>query len=217
MNSKNEINSELNKIILGIEEEISQLNKKNETDYFLFALRGLVRYTTRLFKRLTTEQNIPIDYIAFTARNLFECYLLVEFILKYPSKAKDFISQKPQEELEINEGFLSLKTENTSETAIKMIHDRINYIKKLTKDYELTPTRHWSVSHLALKTNNKLEYDAFFKLYSKYVHPSAWIMNSHEYEYDNPVFRNIFLSQGQINANRIVKSIRKYQNKKTIA
>ena len=90
-----------------------------------------------------------------------------------------------------------------------MIHDRIDYIKKLTKDYELTPVRHWSVSHLAIETNNKLEYDAFFKLHSKYVHPSAWIMNSHDYEYDNPVFRSIFLSQGQIYANRIVKSIKK--------
>ncbi|MBC8769593.1 hypothetical protein H4O18_16465 [Arenibacter sp. BSSL-BM3] len=213
MNSKNEINNELNKIILGIEEEISSLIKKNETDYFLFALRGLVRYTSTLFKRLTTEQNIPIEYLAFSARSLFECYLLVEFIIKDPSKAKDFISQKPKEELEINKGFLSLKTENASETAIKMIHDRIDYIEKLTKDYVLTPTRHWSVSHLALETNNKLEYDAFFKLYSKYVHPSSWIMNSHEYEHNNPVFRNIFLSQGQINANRIVKSIKKYKNK----
>ena len=83
--------------------------KKNETDYFLFALRGLVRYTSTLFKRLTTEQNIPIEYIAFSVRNLFECYLLVEFIIKYPSKAKVFISQKLYEELEINEGFLSLK------------------------------------------------------------------------------------------------------------
>lgn len=213
MNSKNEINNELNKIISGIEEEISQLIKKNETDYFLFALRGLVRYTSTLFERLTTEQNIPIEYIAFSVRNLFECFLLVEFIIKHPSKAKDFISQKPYEELEINEGFLSLKTENTPETAIKMIHERINYIKKLTKEYELTPARHWSVSHLALETNNKLEYDAFFKLHSKYVHPSSWIMNSHDYEYDNPVFRSIFLSQGQIYANRIVKSIKKYQNK----
>lgn len=212
MNSKTRTNKELNKIVSGIDEKISQLIKKNETDYFLLALRGLVHYTRTIFRRLTDKQNIPIEYIAFSARNLFECYLLVDFILKYPSKAKVFISQKPYEELEINEGFLSLKTENTSETAIKMIHDRIDYIKKLTKDYDLTPRRRWSVSHLALETNNKLEYDAFFKLYSKYVHPSAWIMNSHDYEYDNPVFRQIFISQGQFYADHIVKSIKKYQS-----
>lgn len=213
MNIQTKIKEELNKLTIGFEEEILQLNKKNETNYFLIALRGLTRYSRIILERLKFEQKIPIEYLAFSARNLFECYLLVEYLIKYPSKAKVFISQKPYEELEINEGFLLLKTKNTSERAIKMIHDRINFINKLIIDYELTPSRHWSVNSLAKKTNNKLEYDAFFKLYSKYVHPSAWIMNSHDYEYDNPVVRQIFLSQGQLYADRIVKRIKKHQNK----
>ena len=70
MNSTEEINNELKKIISGIEEEISHLIKKNEVDYFLFALRGMVRYTSITFKRLTAEKNIPIEYIAFSSRNL---------------------------------------------------------------------------------------------------------------------------------------------------
>ena len=139
--------------------------------------------------------------------------MLIEFIIKYPSKAKDFVSQKPYEELEINEGFLSLTNEKTSEAPVKMIHDRIDFINKLIKDHELTPGRHWSVNRLADETNNKVEYDAFFKLFSKYVHPSAWIMNSHDYEYDNPVFRNIFFLQGQLYVKRIIKSIHNYQKK----
>ena len=151
--------------------------------------------------------------MALAARNLFECYLLVAYVIDNPSRAKEFISQKAFDELEINEGFLSLTTTTTSQTSIRMIQDRMDYIKKLMKSAELTPSRHWTVGQWALKTNNKIEYDAFFKLYSKYVHPSSWLVNSHDYEYDNPVFKNIFFSQGQIFTTRIVKLIYNYQGK----
>jgi hypothetical protein len=184
-------------------------------DYVLLALRALTSYTGVLFERLITHQDLPIEYNAISARNLFECYLLIAYIIGKPSKAKEYISQKAYDDLQINEGFLSLKTANTSETSIKQIRDRMDYIKELMKEHELTPSKNWNVSHLAEKTNNKLEYEAFFKLYSKYVHPSSWIVNSHDNEYDNPVFRNIFLLQGQLYAKRIIKLISEYRDKQT--
>lgn len=207
------LNKELSIIVGELNEESSKLLINKETDYRVVALRGLSNYTRILFERLISNQNAPIEHIAISARNLFECYLLVAYVVDEPSRAKEFISQKAFEELEINEGFLSLTTKTTSETSIKMIHDKMDYIKKLMKSAELTPSRHWNVSYLASQTNNKIEYDAFFKLYSKYVHPSSWIVNSHNYEYDNIVFKNIFFSQGQIFTKRIVKLIYKYQGK----
>jgi hypothetical protein len=213
MQSSNELNKELNGIVAEINDKATKLARNNECDYLVFALRGLSSYTSVLFDRLETNQNAPIEYLAISARNLFECYLLIAYVIDEPSRAKEFISQKAFEELEINEGFLSLKTKTTSETSLKMIHDRMDYIKKLMKSAELTPSKHWNVSYLALQTNNKLEYDAFFKLYSKYVHPSSWIVNSHNFEYDNPVFKNIFYSQGHIFTKRIVKLLNKYQGK----
>jgi hypothetical protein len=211
--SVNDLSKELNSIVSELNEESSKLLINSETDYCLVALRGISSHTSVLFDRLITNQNAPIEHIAISARNLFECYLLTAYIIDNPSRAKEFISQKAFDELEINEGFLSLTTTNTSAATIKMIQDKRDYINKLMEKFELTPSKHWTVSHLAQQTNNKLEYDAFFKLYSKYVHPSSWLMNSHNYEYDNPVFRNIFFSQGQIFTKRIVKLISKHQGK----
>lgn len=213
MQLAHDLNKELSLIVAELNQEASKLLINKETDYRVVALRGLSNYTRILFERLITNQNAPIEQIAISARNLFECYLLIAYVIDDPSRAKEFISQKAFEELEINEGFLSLTTTATSGTNIKIIQDRMDYIKTLMKSAELTPSRHWTVSHLALQTNNKIEYDAFFKLYSKYVHPSSWIVNSHDYEYDNPVFKNIFFSQGQIFTKRIVKLIYKYQGK----
>lgn len=207
----------LHKIISAINDEVSKLVLKQEMDYPLFSLRAIANYTGVLFDRLISHQNFPIEYIAISARNLFECYLLTAYIISDSSKGEEFISQKAYEELEINEGFLSITTTNTSETIIKSIRDRMEYIKEIMKRHELTPSKNWNVNYLAKQTNNELEYKAFFKLYSKYVHPSSWIMNSHKHEYDNPVFKNIFILQGQHYASCIVKLISDYLDNKSIS
>jgi len=211
-----DVNTNLRKVILELNEQTSVLVQKERHDYTLFALRALVSYTGTLFERLISHKGFPIEYSAISARNLFETYLLVDYITSEPAKGKEFLSQKSFDELEINEGFLALETA-ASEGSIKAIRERIDYIKRLMKENNFKPSKYWTVSYLAQQTNNKVEYDAFFKLYSKYIHPSSWIVNSFNNEYDNPVFRNIFFSQGHIFANRIIKLISKYQNKKTIA
>ena len=180
--SLDDVNTNFRKIISVLNEEVSKLLLKGEVDYLLFALRALTNYSGELFDRLISHQDLPIEYNAISARNLFECYLLIAYIISEPSKAKEYLSQKAYEEFEISEGFLSLKTANTPETSMKLIQDRMNYVKDLMNKHELTPSKSWHVSYLAEKTNNKLEYKAFFKLYSKYVHPSSWIVNSHENE-----------------------------------
>jgi hypothetical protein len=201
----------LRKVISELNEKTSILVRNERHDYTLFALRALAEYTGTLFERLVSHQDFPIEYCAISTRNLFESYLLVAFITSEPSRGKEFLSQKAFDELEINEGFLSLATD-ASEGSIKAIQDRMNDIKELMKKNDFNPSKHWTVNYLAQKTNNKVEYDAFFKLYSKYIHPSSWIVNSFNNEYNNPVFRNIFFSQGHIFANRIIKLISKYQN-----
>lgn len=213
MQSDNKLNKELTGIVAELNEKASKLVINDETDYRVVALRGLSNYTSILFHRLITNPNAPIEDLAVSARNLFECYLLIAYIIDDPSKAKEFISQKAFEEIEINEGFLSLTTTDTHDAVKKAIKDRTDQVNKLMKNSGLTPSKYWTVNHLAIKTSNKLEYDVFFKLYSKYVHPSSWIVNSFDDERDNPVFRNIFFSQGQIFTKRIVKLINKYQGK----
>jgi hypothetical protein len=204
------IRANLNEIILQLNDKVSKLKEKEGLDFVIISLRSLTNYTSILLERLIIYQQSPIEFIAISARNLFECYLLVAFILSDSSKAKEFVGQKAAQELEINEGFLSLTKLSTPEATINSIQDRMTYIKDLMKNHEIPIEKHWTVSYLAKQTNNKAEYEAFFKLYSKYVHPSSWILNSQASEYDNPVFRNIFIMQGQHYASCIQKLVSNY-------
>jgi len=133
MQSMTDLSEELNRMVSELNEKSSKLVINSETDYRLLALRGICSYTNVLFDRLITNQNAPIEHLAISARNLFECYLLIAYTIDDPSRAKEFISQKAFDELEINEGFLSLTTTNTSATAIKMIQDRKDSINKLMR------------------------------------------------------------------------------------
>lgn len=215
--STDDVNINLRKIISVLNEKVSKLLLKHGEDYHLFAVRALANYTGELFDRLISHKDFPIEYNAISARNLFECYLLIAYIISNPSKAKEFLSQKAYDELEISEGFLSLTTVNTPETTVSLIRERMDYIKELMKKHEFTTSKNWNVNYLAIQTNNQLEYKAFFKLYSKYVHPSSWVVNSHNNEYDNPVFKSIFILQGQHYASCITKIISQYLDYQTIA
>lgn len=215
--SNDGVNTKLRRLISVLNDEVSKMALTGKDDYVLIALRGLTNYAGVLFECLISYQKLPIEYNAITARNLLECSLLIAYIISDPSKAKEFLSQKATEELEINEGFLSLKTANTSVETIRLIKDRMAHIKEIIRMHGLTSSRHWTVSYLAQQTNNQLEYEAFFKLYSKYVHPSSWLVNSSDNEVDNPIFRNIFFLQGQLYASCIVKLITEYQDGRTNA
>jgi hypothetical protein len=215
--STEDVKTHLHEMVSQLNDNLSEMQISGEFDYVKLSLRGLTIYTDTLLGRLISYKESPIEFCALTARSLFECYLVIAFILSDPPRAKEFLGLKASEELEINEGFLYLTKPSTPEEIKKTIHHRMDYIKQVMEKDEIALKRPWPVKYLAEQTNNKLEYQAFFKLYSKYVHPSSWIVNSSINEYGNPVFRNIFLLQGQHYASCIIKLVSNYQREQAIA
>jgi hypothetical protein len=194
--SSKEIVSNLSKLHLDLKISASKV-PVGMNDYPGFALRNLVAYSSFLVERLISYLEFPIELSAWTARNLFECYLIAAYIVPDPIKAKEFLTQKATDELEIYDGILSLKHSTNTKGVEKPIKDRMEHIKNTMKKHGLNQSKHWTVGMLAKQTGNKEEYEAFFKLYSKYVHPASWLINGEKSEFDNPTYRNIFLLQSQ--------------------
>ncbi|MGH7492959.1 MAG: DUF5677 domain-containing protein [bacterium] len=63
------------------------------------------------------------------------------------------------------------------------------------------------LSELAKKVDMEKEYKAFFKLYSKYVHPSSWIIIGAEEEINGSMYRDTFLLQLQVYASMILQKV----------
>jgi Family of unknown function (DUF5677) len=183
----------------------SKIDVQNKDDYLGFALNGLVRYSSIQVLRLVELYEGSIESHAWIARNLFEGYLLCAYIREDASRARQFVSQKGVDELQINEGFMTL-CQDQSEPSLQVVRERNDRIKwALNKHATPVSQRPWRVEFLAKQTGNQGEYEAFFKLYSKYVHPSSWLIFGEPNETDTPVLANIFLIQAQYYAALILK------------
>lgn len=194
----------LTKIGNTLVDSASCIKLKDKSDILSYCIRNLVQYSAKQLSRLAQMINDPIEFQAWVARNLFESTLIIEYLIKKPSAAKNFISQKATDEIEIYEGMLSLESDMPSSSK-KPILDRIQHIQSTLEKHSLEKTKPWQTSWLASETGNKDEYQAFFKLYSKYVHPSSWTVLGEQNEIDTPVYRNGFLIQSQYYASRIHK------------
>ena len=174
-------------------------------DYTGHGLKNLVNTSSTLIERQIKFIEEPIEISAWIARNLFECYLMASYITSNPEKAKEFFVQKATDELEIYEGLLSLNKINNTKTDEAPIRQRMEKIRTVIKKHDLIEGSYWTVGMLAKQTGNREEYDAFFKLYSKYVHPTSWLINGQRNEYDSPTYRNIFWLQSQYYASCLLK------------
>lgn len=184
----------------------SKVHIKDKDDYIGFALQRLAMYVQRQLQQLASLYNGPIELHGWFARNLFETYLLCEYLLRDTNRAKKFIAQKGIDELQISEGLLSLSKDPKDPSAAP-VKARIDHIRRTLAKHGLAESSHWSVSMLAKDVGCREDYEAFFKLYSKYVHPSSWTVNAEPSEIDNPSIRNIFLVQAQYYSGRIASLI----------
>jgi hypothetical protein len=190
----------------------SNVQPIDKTDYLRFSLGNIVLYCSTQTELLITRYDVPIQIIAWITRNLFECYLLCEYLATDPTKAKEFVMQKASDELDINEGLITLAEPGTTSSNLQLIQDRNDHIRTTLNKHSSQGINHWTVRTLAERANKKEEYKAFFKLYSKYVHPSSWLINGKSEEYDKEIYRNIFFLQAQFYVGCIVKIVEGYKS-----
>lgn len=169
---------------------------RDNQDAVGFSLRRIAEYASKQIVRVAELYSAGIELHAWTARNLFEAYLICEFILRDEANAKQFVSQKATDELQINEGALGL-ADDPDDPNCGPIIKRNEHIRRTLAKHALPERRPWPVADLAKRTGHKSEYQAFYKLYSKYVHASAWLIFGKSEEVDTLVYHNIFLMQAQ--------------------
>jgi len=200
-----EVIANLNDMMRRLNRAASDFLPESKQDYVGFALQRLTKYVSGQLERLVSLYDHSIEVHAWVARNLFESFLLFKYLMDDRSRAKDFVAQKATDELQINEGLLSLLNPGEDPAMGQAIRDRIDHIRGTLQKHGLQKSGHWLVKTLADQTCNRDEYEAFYKLYSKYVHPSSWLINGEAEEFDTGVIRNIFFLQAQYCAARILK------------
>lgn len=184
----------LKTLISKIEKDLEQTDKN-------LVLSNLVTRTTLEIHRLRNWLKEPIEMLAWCARNLFELNLVVRFVLQSEDHFKHLLGQRVNDEIQILEGYLTLADNTADNTTDKRpIEKQLDDLKNIASEHQIDLKRPFNIHDLASSNGVDYEYKAFFKLYSKYVHPSSWLVNGRKGDVDRWMFRETFINQAQIYA-----------------
>lgn len=165
---------------------------RTERNLVLFNLGSRAYLELDRARRLLDE---PSDVLAWAARNLFEINLIVRFVLLSGENLNRWMAEMAGDERDMLLGILAISNDAAPEHQ-QTLRDRISEIEGILRRHNLEAKKPLQVRALASAVGMENEYEAFFKLYSKYIHPSSWLVNSPEARRDE--WKGILALQAQL-------------------
>lgn len=154
-------------------------------------LCNLGEYGILQSRRLRKFDIEDIDLLAFAARALMEAAFLLHYFTGGPTASlKLLVKHFRTDEAEIWQGVNDLSGGDSA-------HDGSRPDTSLESETE-NLLRAPSVAKLARRFGAEEEYKAFYKLYSKYVHPSAYFIFGEQDETHAEGFKEVFLERGSV-------------------
>lgn len=193
--------SELEALLTKLCTEIQTGFSRNDRNV---ALHSLASRSSFEIAKLRGALRSPTEYLALCARNLFELNARARVVLQSDQNLQTWIGEVAQDEKEILEGILELG--QSSEDDTEVLKARLTQIDQTAARHGVPLAKAPRVHELAKAAGLEREYKGLFKLYSKYVHPSSWIVNAGERTQSWDV-RNIFIIRAQYHAFDILTRI----------
>jgi hypothetical protein len=165
-------------------------------DFVGFAAQRILQYIAAEATAAQTALRKDIKLFAWRTRNILEGFLLLKHSVSSPKNAEIFLAQRIGDEQTILEGILGLAHEASGDAT--PIKDRVAKCKAVLAKHGFSKASPWRVDQLADAVGMKEDYAAFYKLYSKYVHPSSWVIIATSEEYDDQPYWEAFILNAQL-------------------
>lgn len=172
-------------------------------DFQGIAVKKLLLHMARDVRAAAPLYKKDLFAFAWRTRNVFEAMLLLKYVASSGEAARRFIGQKGGDEKAIWDGLIALA--EPGDTRVDLLKGRRDHIAAVLGKHGFERASPWRVEQIAEWVEMTSEYAGFYKLYSKYVHPSAWTVLSDQDEYDFESVWEIFLVQGQLHAQHSVR------------
>lgn len=195
---------DLSRVSLRFCEWIKENVERTERNLFLFnLLTACVPYLDLLGR----NPSGPIQLIALCTRGIYELNLRTRCILQSDAAMEAWRAELVTDNIEMLEGILQLNTgHGTSER--KLIEAHVAQIREVARKHGVPEkTKLARSDDQAKSVGLEVEHKAFFKLFSKLVHPSSYLVNRPEQAGDNSI-RNILLVNLQVYALDLLERLR---------
>lgn len=121
-----------------------------------------------------------ISVIALVTRSLYELRLRVEYIIREPQELDMWQAEAAVDQIQVLEGILKIDRTTTSEEQCRTLRTEITRLRALLRKHGMKEPKHLSSSfEIAKKLGRANEHQSLFKLYSKLVHPSSYLVNNY--------------------------------------
>ncbi|MBI4522912.1 MAG: hypothetical protein HY695_03760 [Deltaproteobacteria bacterium] len=167
---------------------------RNDRNLCLFNLGARAMHEVR---RVAQALEGDIEDSAWRVRNLHEIDLTLRYILQSDEHLAEWTGQMLTDEKDVVEGFMTLAAKLSPRDRARL-EERLARIRETSTRLGLEMRRPWLMRNLAKATNREREYQMFYKFFSKFVHPSAWLVNGRWERTGGPTYRNLIvgLTQG---------------------
>ena len=147
----------------------------------------------------------PVEVLALSARNVFELYLRLRHCLAADANCQVWLAEAVADQIQIYEGILGMDGPESDKTVLRQEIDRLRQgavAKELQLSQKLLLTK-----TLAREVALEAEYSAFYKLYSKLVHPSSFVVNFPPATVEAPMYRSMLILNVQIYGHLILDDL----------
>ena len=145
------------------------------------------------------------EFIAWGARNIFEIELTLKFILSKEQNFHEWFTYRIKDEREIISNLNEFFKDENSMNLIDEFDQRLKKLDELEKKLEIAQTeelgyefilsvkKQKNIRQIAVEVNAENRYKAFYKFYSKFVHPSAYMIWNTSLKINSKDYRASFL------------------------
>jgi hypothetical protein len=147
----------------------------------------------------------PLEVVALAARSVFELFVRLKYVLMSDQYALQWRSEAAKDQIEIYDAILTLSGD---EAAMSQISSEINRVKFHSNDRGLDQSmKIMNAVEVSKKVGLQDEHKAFYKLYSKLVHPSSFSVNWPD-AVSSPMYRDSMIVNTQVYANLMLEEMR---------
>lgn len=143
-------------------------------------LVNLLSSTSDYLELMKSSLNSHISVLALCTRNIYEINIRARSLIEHQDEMAKWQSEAVTDKVQTLEGILSLANESENINEQNILKSEIDRLNGLVQKYGFPVVKQpASTGNIANKVGQEGEHKALFKLYSKLVHPSSYLVNDY--------------------------------------
>lgn len=141
---------------------------------------NLLSTTSDYLELMKSSLNSHISVLAICTRSIYEINIRLRSLIEHQGEMAKWQSEAVTDKIQILEGILSLANDSENVIEQDILKNEIKRLESLVSQYGFPIVKQPdSTGNLANNVGQQDEHKALFKLYSKLVHPSSYLVNSY--------------------------------------